>query len=209
MFGAVVTGYHGTDRNIADAIVRGASFTKSETRSDWLGSGTYFWYENLERAIQWAKGSNAQFPTVIKASITLGNSLNLLYNPHHNFLKAAYRDLIVAQSDDRRFKLRKNIQDSRGMFIKRDLDCQVIDNALYMRENQGYPRFDTVIGGFEDGNPIFPGSALKELTHIQIAVMNTNHIRNCSIEFSGEREVLPHKATSPYSERQLSLFAQA
>tara|TARA_R100001143_G_scaffold62680_1_gene66654 strand:+ start:1667 stop:1855 length:189 start_codon:yes stop_codon:yes gene_type:complete len=46
-----------------------------------------------------------------------------------------------------------------------------------MQAEDEKPPFDTAYGVFEEGEPIFPEAALKEKTHIQIAVRNIEMIR--------------------------------
>jgi len=64
-----------------------------------------------------------------------------------------------------------------GISMARKLDCAVINYLHELRKKTGEPEFDTIFGVFEEGNPIFSNSALKEKTHIQIAVRNLDMIR--------------------------------
>lgn len=50
------TGYHGTDKTSADNIMR-TNFIINYKHTGWLGTGVYFFEENLERAVDWARFS--------------------------------------------------------------------------------------------------------------------------------------------------------
>lgn len=41
-----VLGYHGCDQSVADQVLAGNPFRKSDNDYDWLGPGTYFWEAN-------------------------------------------------------------------------------------------------------------------------------------------------------------------
>lgn len=64
-----------------------------------------------------------------------------------------------------------------GIPLYRRLDCAVIDHLHAMRERFKKPGYDTVIGAFEEGSEIYPGAALREETHVQIAVRTPAAIR--------------------------------
>ena len=59
-----------------------------------------------------------------------------------------------------------------GIALLRDLDCAVIETEHALRAHIGAEPFDTVIGSFEDGAPLYPGAGFSEKTHTQIAVRN-------------------------------------
>ena len=62
-------------------------------------------------------------------------------------------------------------------FLLRNLDCAVIEQLHDLIKLQGREEYDSVRGVFVEGNPIFPGSAIAERTHIQICVVNPNCIK--------------------------------
>lgn len=57
-------------------------------------------------------------------------------------------------------------------WLKRHLDCFVLNNTLPIIEASLDCEFDTVRGVFQEGEPIFKGAGLKLKSHIQIAVRN-------------------------------------
>jgi hypothetical protein len=52
----LIIGFHGCDRKIRNIIVRGESPLKnSDNDYDWLGHRMYFWENNQDRALDFAK----------------------------------------------------------------------------------------------------------------------------------------------------------
>lgn len=79
---AFVLGFHGCDATVGEAILRGEipHLTASGNDYDWLGTGTYFWEGNPERALQFAieraeGGRNSQGD--ISTPFVLGAIINL------------------------------------------------------------------------------------------------------------------------------------
>jgi len=73
--------------------------------------------------------------------------------------------------------LPENVARLHGISLSRKLDCAVINYLHALRQENDEPPFDTVYGVFEEGPSLFENSALKEKTHIQIAVCNNAVIR--------------------------------
>ena len=53
----LILGFHGCDQSIRDEIVvkKGVLLSHSNNDYDWLGGGAYFWENNYERALEFAK----------------------------------------------------------------------------------------------------------------------------------------------------------
>ena len=78
-----ITGFHSCDREVGLKIINGKDqLVKSENTWDWLGPGVYFWEQNPQRALQYAKdcangkqknNGNTKNPFVLGAIIELGN----------------------------------------------------------------------------------------------------------------------------------------
>jgi hypothetical protein len=66
----------------------------------------------------------------------------------------------------------KNGAKRDGVYLRRSLDCAVIDMVHFLRAEEKKQEYDSVIGIFEGGPRAFPGAGFKEKTHIQIAVRN-------------------------------------
>ena len=171
----IVFGFHGCDRSVGEKLLSGETVLRSSKNSyDWLGHGVYFWENAPLRAMQWAqecarnpgqtRGKISE-PYVIGAIINLGNCLNLTSQEDQMILKETY-DLLKMAFDKFDFAFPVNTEK------KRDLDCLVINTAVFFQKKKHYEPFDTVRGAFVEGEPIYPGAKLNSRTHIQICVRN-------------------------------------
>lgn len=173
-----VLGYHGCEKSVGEAILRGDTdhLERSENSWDWLGKGVYFWEADPKRGYEWAfdycrrKGTGT--PMVIGAVIHLGNCLNLMDRTSLETLRVTYEEYkVVHESAKPGMPLPVNHGDKRHK-----LDCQVI-NHLHEAIEQASARgvaitpYDTVRGLYQEDDPVFPGSMIMERTHIQIAVL--------------------------------------
>ena len=62
-----VFGFHGLDKDVAmDILTQKKDFKLSNNDYDWLGNGIYFWENNYERAIQYAKEDSERKDSKIK-----------------------------------------------------------------------------------------------------------------------------------------------
>jgi len=166
-YSRIVFGFHGTDPDVAERLVRGelavADWEPSENEYDWLGHGIYFWEYGLERAKAWAgKGG------VVGAIIALGTCLDLTDVGHTELLAESYETFVIQQR-----KHHKAIPQNRGKL--HHLDCAVINYAANEARKRGQP-IQTVRGAFLEGDSVFPGSGILRQTHIQIAVRDRSCI---------------------------------
>ena len=173
-----IVGFHGCDETVRNDIVANHSEMKpSCNKYDWLGRGFYFWENNYERALSFAKEQQIrgriETPSVLGAYIDLGNCLDLLDSYHLTGLQGAYHQL------KKSFKLigkelpaNKPISTSPDLIL-RPLDCAVIEAYVA----QVSPVFDSVRGVFWEGEDLYPGAGMKEKNHIQISIRNINCIK--------------------------------
>ncbi|MBE0509030.1 MAG: hypothetical protein IBX50_20320 [Marinospirillum sp.] len=170
-------GFHGCEKEVAEHVFSGkAHLNPSENGYDWLGSGIYFWVDSYERAIDWARGSSKiQEPYVVGAFIDPGYCLNLTDFGVNSELKTSYESLKALMVKVGQ-PLPENTITHHDTLMVRKLDCAVINYLHQLREDKNLKQFNTVYGVFEEGNPLFQGSALKEKTHVQIAVRTPDSI---------------------------------
>jgi hypothetical protein len=169
----IILGYHGCDAKVADALVSGTVFEFSRNEYDWLGHGVYFWENDPERALHWAKSAPKtakpiDTPAVVGAAIDLGLCLDLTTQASLEVIKQAY-DLLKATLVSQGKPLLKNSSE-----FKRELDCAVF-NFLY--ESMPDPKFQTVRGVLTEGGPLYEGAHIKSRTHVQIAVRDLSCIK--------------------------------
>jgi hypothetical protein len=164
-------GFHGCERDVAERVFAGEThLNSSENDYDWLGSGIYFWVDSYERAIDWARSSKKiKDPYVVGAFIDPGYCLNLTDFGVNDELKRAF-SLLKSTFDCAGESLPKNSTSHHNTLMVRRLDCAVINYLHQLRDEQDLSAFNTVYGVFEEGDSLFEGSALKERTHVQIAV---------------------------------------
>ncbi|MGM0601240.1 MAG: hypothetical protein ACQETH_15630 [Candidatus Rifleibacteriota bacterium] len=184
----LILGFHGCDKSVRDKVVskKGIVLEPSENNYDWLGNGIYFWENNYERALQYAKDikKNPQRncrpiakPSVIGAVIDLGHCLDLLDSEYLNLLKEGYNLLKkIKESHDLPIPKNKPIV-KEGDLLLRHLDCAVIETIHQFNKDKALPEFDSVRGVFFEGQDLYPNAGFKEKNHIQISVRNINCIK--------------------------------
>lgn len=169
----IVLGYHGCDADIAERLLAGEPFHRSQNDYDWLGTGVYFWEYGADRALRFARDQQRRGklrePAVVGALVQLGHCFDLMDT-------SFTRDLAFAYASFRRHAggkgeaLPRNAGSSPDKKLRR-LDCSVL-NYYLDSEERGGNAFDTVRGGFVEGDRAFPGSGIFRESHVQIAVRN-------------------------------------
>ena len=174
-----IIGYHGCDREIAEKVLAGEEHLNASKNSyDWLGSGIYFWVDSFARAMDWAESTTRSLnePYVVGAFLDPGHCLDLTDYGVVPQIKLAY-DEFVKNCRVAGVSLPSNKVPKEGSSLVRNLDCAVINFLHGFRASIGEPEFETVYGVFEEGPAIFENSALREKTHIQIAVRTNQMIK--------------------------------
>jgi hypothetical protein len=95
--------------------------------------------------------------------------------PSENVLALAY-EATVWISAAAATPLPVNTVRENGIFMKRQLDCAVIQLVHKIRESKGMEAYDTVYGVFEEGDLVYPGAGFCDRTHVQIAIRNPEMI---------------------------------
>jgi hypothetical protein len=173
-----VLGYHGCDAAVAEKLLKNHPFKPSQNIYDWLGEGTYFWEANPLRGLEFAveaskrKSSKIKKPTVIGAVIDLGFCLDLTTSRGLQLAKTAFERLkqVFDQAGE---PLPQNQPDR----LRNNLDCAVLNYLHHLRAEEKELPFDAVKGIFIEAPDLYPGSALGEKNHIQIAVRNPECIK--------------------------------
>lgn len=180
----LIFGFHGCDASLCDSLVNNKTkkLNYSENKYDWLGKGMYFWENDPERALDWAKmlkkhnqnsKQKIENPSVLGAVICLGNCLDFTEQENLLKIKKHFEDL-RKEAEEKRIDLPKN---SGGLDLyKRELDCLVINSYIKIQKDRGN-EYDSVRGVFFEGNELYPGAGFREKDHIQIAIINPNCIK--------------------------------
>ncbi|RYD38445.1 MAG: hypothetical protein EOP86_00805 [Verrucomicrobiaceae bacterium] len=134
----------------------------------WLGKGIYFWVYDARRATEWAT-KHTGAPAVVGGIIQLGRYLNLVETEAVEDAAAAHGHL-------------KALTERHGAVMPRNrrganiLDNRVIEYLHFLREEENQPAYDTVMGCFAEGRPIYDGPELRHQNHPQICVRNPRSI---------------------------------
>lgn len=167
-----VLAYHGCEAETAEALIAGAPFTLSQNEYDWLGTGAYFWEADPVRGLNWAKiqasRGKVKEPAVVGAALDLGLCLDLTTQKSLAVIKTAYDDF-KAVMEAENLPMPVN-QDE----LRRELDCRVLN---FLWETLPEPKFQTARSPFTEGGPLFEGSHIPALTHVQIAVRDLSCIK--------------------------------
>lgn len=178
-----VLGYHGCDREVAEAVIAGKSdLLQSEQGYDWLGPGAYFWEFDPQRAVEWAEAQAARkryaAPGVIGAVIDLRNCLDLVARENLEIVRSAF-DSFSEMQEKAGLPMPENRPvpaDPTGEPLLRYLDCAVIQHLHQIIETGQsigvIEPYDTVRGMFHEGEELYPGSGFRIRNHVQIAVRN-------------------------------------
>lgn len=183
----LILGFHGCDKQLRDDVLLGkTSLRYSQNDYDWLGNGIYFWENNPNRALSYAKfiknnpgrcKSKIKNPAVIGAIIDPGNCLNLLEEKSLQIVKQSYESLVkLTESAGAPLPENKKIADEDDLLLRK-LDCAVIQLAHELNENGDGPEFSSVRGVFKEGCDLYPNAGFSEKDHIQICVRNSNCIK--------------------------------
>lgn len=183
---AFILGFHGCDKSLKEDLILGKTKLKPSTNDyDWLGSGIYFWENDPDRALSYAKslmenpertrGLQINTPSVVGAVIDLGNCLNLFDEKNLQLVKDTYNFFI----EHSKMTNKPIPQNQFGTdLLLRKLDCAVI-NTIHelIKETSVLPQYDSVRAPFWEGAELYPNAGFKEKNHIQICVVNPKCIK--------------------------------
>ncbi|MEI6891966.1 MAG: hypothetical protein V5783_07325 [Pontiella sp.] len=182
-----VLGFHGCDKKVAEAVFAGKSKLKKSTNEyDWLGNGIYFWENNPQRAMEYARNlklypkrcsKKIREPAVVGAIIDLGNCLNLLDAKSITIVKEAnalYEE--ICKNNDIPLAHNQPVRNSKELLL-RYRDCAVIELLHASRETRKESALSSARGMFTEGKSLYKNAGFHEKNHIQICIRNPNCIK--------------------------------
>ena len=181
-----ILGFHGCDRDVSEEVFAGrATLRQSENNYDWLGHGIYFWENNPQRALEYARllqsrshaRSRVIHPCVIGAVIDLGYCMNLLDSQFLDMVKNGYVSLDAALKLAGQPLPQNRATGRSNELLIRDLDCAVIEMVHQIRNDREDKSFDSVRGVFVEGEELYPGAGFRARNHIQVCVRNPQCIK--------------------------------
>jgi hypothetical protein len=143
-----LVGFHGCDRKVGQAVLAGKKMLQpSRNDYDWLGHGIYFWVDSADRGLEWARqqrkkqeiGTQIDKPFVVGAFIYPGLCLNLTDHGVGPQLVHAYSTLLKTLKQFNT-PMPKNTVREGGTYLKRTLDCAVINTLHSLRKKSGEDR---------------------------------------------------------------------
>jgi hypothetical protein len=181
-----VLGFHGCDHSLAEKVFAGKSRLKpSQNDYDWLGHGVYFWENNSQRALEYARllckrnhgKAKVVRPAVIGAIIDLGFCMNLLDSQFLQMVKDGYHALsTLCNQAGQPLPENRAVGGSKDLLL-RHLDCAVVETVHELRANRSARAFESVRGAFIEGSALYPGAGFNERNHIQICVREPQCIK--------------------------------
>ena len=161
-------GYHGTSIAVAQVVLRDG-FRISRNAYDWLGDGVYFFQDAPHRAREWAAQRYGDDGVVIRSVIRLDDCLDLLDIEAGDMLAEAYASFVQLSE-------RLGIPLPRQSTGAHRLDRAVINHAVTFLAMRRGNAARSIRGVFAEGTPVFPGSAILNRAHVQIAVRDASLI---------------------------------
>lgn len=175
MINNIIIAYHGCDQQTADDVVNlRCELSESKNDYDWLGNGIYFWENDPDRALEWAKQSKSiKNPAVLGAIINPKRCLDLTTREAVDLVKATH-DLLSVKFAIEGIKMPENSHVGKGVNNNyyRKLDCAVIN----LLNEAVINKYDVVRALFPEGDEIYENSGFLYKTHIQIAVREKDSI---------------------------------
>lgn len=163
-----VIGFHGTNHAAVPRLLAG-DLVQSDQHFEWLGTGFYLWQDSPWRAQGWAVDRFGDEAAVVAARVSLDGCLDLL-NPYWQRELADADDQYMAEclAEDRPPAQNRPTGN-------RARDCAVINWYCEGLAREGL-HIRSVRAIFEEGDPIFEASAIRALSHVQIAVRDPSVI---------------------------------
>jgi hypothetical protein len=154
-------------------VLRGEAFRASVNAYDWLGHGVYFWEYGADRAWRFAREQQrrgqVRRPAVVGAVLQLGRCLDLMDTRFTEQLASAFPDFEEGYT---RKGVPMPVNRGRTPDQKlRYLDCAVMNWFLASCAERGEP-YDSVRGGFTEGEPAYAGAGIHRESHIQLSIRN-------------------------------------
>ena len=182
-FPGSILGFHGCDHQVAEQVLAGKTeILASRNSYDWLGSGAYFWENNPSRALAWARflasseysgPRKVKQPAVIGAIIDPGLCLDLTEDSSLTLVQEAHGNLVRACAEmGAPLPINEPGHLNDDDFVKRYLDCAVINFLHETRAIADLEPFETIRSPFLEGGPLYHGGKIAAKTHVQWCVRN-------------------------------------
>jgi hypothetical protein len=123
---------------------------------------------------QWAQSTHPDNPTVVKSRLKLDRSCLDLLNI---LLKTMCNGFITIYTQQNLIPPQQNTDQSKA----HRLDCSFFNYVVKTFNSSSDYRINSIRAAFVEGDRIFPTSAIYDLTHIQIAILDSSLIEELCI----------------------------
>jgi hypothetical protein len=173
-----VYGYHGTSKQSAQEIIdRGFNYSINDY--DWLGTGVYFFQDAPIRALTWVKQRYPDSAAVIKSELMLENCIDLLDIGWYPIIRDTYSMFVLEYQKANIPLPNQNPQISKA----HRLDCAFFNYIVEKIFASQDKTIDSIRAVFNEGNRIYPNSAICDRAHIQILIRDLSLIeKSCLME---------------------------
>jgi hypothetical protein len=171
-----ILGFHGCDEKIGEEILLGGDFKIQRNDYDWLGHGVYFWENNPERGLQFAKEKQKHTPHSIEKPYVIGAILDLRFCLDMTTQNAIDEVELAYNFITQNYALQNKIMPQNKLtadLLLREMDCLVLETLHKQRALQKHQSFDSVKGIFTEGGQLYANSGFFRKTHVQICIRNT------------------------------------
>lgn len=173
-----VYGYHGTSQEKAQEIID-QGFNLSTNDYDWLGTGVYFFQDAPMRALAWASERYPDSPAVIRSELVLESCIDLLDIAWNPIIRETYRMFILEYQKANIPLPSQNPQRSKA----HRLDCAFFNYIMEKILASQDVAIGSIRAVFNEGDRIYPNSAIFDRSHIQILIRDLSLIeKSCLIE---------------------------
>jgi hypothetical protein len=158
------------------------ALSHSRNRYDWLGEGSYFFENDLERALMFAQASRDNpkkmytrraiaTPAAVGAVLCISRCLDMTTQTGIGIFRDAYRHMVAGFSlTGTPLPVNEPADPADRDVLLRHLDAAIFNFIHESRKADGTEPFQAVRAAFYQGDEIAPLSGFRENSHIQIAV---------------------------------------
>lgn len=128
-----INGFHGTDINATEEILKTKKFKTRTNLRHWLGQGTYFFRDDPVQAMSWARitvqekmgtRDKTMKANVIKASIPVHSSKYMNLNSREGLEKL---NRLIVRIEESVFKLGYSVQETNRIDQEHKFRCMILD----------------------------------------------------------------------------------
>lgn len=182
--GHLIVAYHGCDITTRDDLVSGRLGTLHQSRNcyDWLGQGMYFFEDDIDRALVFAKNSHENpkkmytrkaigTPAVVGATLCIKHCLDMTTQRGIRSFREALESM--TESFTRAgipMPTNEPAHPEDRDILLRNLDASVVNLIRQARFDTGMEPIQAVRGAFYQGEELAPLSGFRQNSHIQIAL---------------------------------------